>query len=247
MNSLKEVEFSCGKVSVLDLMPHPLTGVTFDDTIANSARVSLDSYSDDPERNVKLVEYLVKHQHTSPLEMCEVKLLIEAPIVVFWQALRHRKLTFMNINAVSGRYTEYNEAKMLMPVGWRRQSKSNKQGSDGEIEPHRQNEITEMVHDFFLKASWLYKNLLNKGVAREQARLVLPGFALSTKWIVKGDLWNWLQFCRLRMHPTAQQEIRDCAHAVYEILREYAPATVASYDRFIELHDRILDEWNAEP
>lgn len=238
-----ETKVSTGSVKLLDMMPHPATGTNPDQAIVNAARVSFDDTSKGLEKDTRLLNYLMRHSHTSPFEMVELKFLIEAPIVVFWQGLRHRKLTFMNINAVSGRYVSYDET-VYIPRIFRKQSKSNKQGSEGISE--RSSYYHDLMRGHVNTSMRYYQSMLDDGIAREQARFILPAFALTTKWMVKGDLWNWMQFCRLRTHPTAQAEIREYGVVIWDILRAIAPITTKAYQKYMNLMDRITQEWEQE-
>ena len=238
-----ETKVSTGSVKLLDMMPHPATGIEADRAIVDAARVSFDDTSKGDEKDVRLLNYLMRHNHTSPFEMVELKFLIEAPIVVFWQGLRHRKLTFMNINAMSGRYVPYDETAYVPDV-FRKQSKSNKQGSDGESE--RSGYYHDLMQGHINTSMRYYQTMLDDGIAKEQARFILPAFALMTKWVVKGDLWNWMQFCRLRTHPTAQAEIREYGTVIWDMLNVVAPITTSAYQKYMNLMDKITQEWDQE-
>ncbi len=187
-------------------------------TIANTARTSFLGESKGLEADTKLVLYLLKHQHTSPFEMVGFTFRIYAPNVVWWQWTRHRTMSY---NVQSGRYTPTKEDDFYTPTEWRKQSVSNKQGSDGLIE--NDSDLTDMLYEHQLASFRLYENALSRGVAKEQARLYLPSFSLYTMGIVDVDLHNLMGFLRQRMADDAQYEIRQYANAIGELIKPYIP------------------------
>ncbi|PJF40106.1 MAG: thymidylate synthase (FAD), partial [Phototrophicales bacterium] len=102
------------------MMPHPDLGIPGDLAIVNAARVSFLGESKGDERDKKLLFYLLRHRHTSPFEMVEFKFRVRAPLVTWWQWVRHRT---WNMNAQSGRYTPFEENDFYVPSVWRKQSR----------------------------------------------------------------------------------------------------------------------------
>lgn len=220
-----------GWVELVDMLPHPATGVSGDLAIVNAARVSFLGESKGPERDKKLLFYLLRHRHTSPFEMVEFKFRVRAPLVTWWQWVRHRT---WNMNAQSGRYTPFEEEDFYIPEMWRRQAKDNKQASLGEI---AETENAELLADLLAHydASYnLYRKALDIGVAREMARLFLPGFSVYYTWVVKIDAHNLMHFLRLRMASDAQFEIRVYAEAIYNAFFKPAlPWTAEAFEEYI--------------
>jgi thymidylate synthase (FAD) len=176
-----------GWIELIDLMPHPATGVSGDLAIVNAARVSFLGESKGPERDKKLLFYLMQHRHTSPFEMVEFKFRVHAPVVTFWQWVRHRT---WNFNASSGRYTAFQENDFYVPVVWRKQATDNKQASEGALDAEAGRALTDKLLAHY-EAGWLlYEEALAAGVAREMARVFLPGFSVYYTWIAKIDAHN---------------------------------------------------------
>ena len=205
-----------------------------DDLMAvNAARVSLAGYDDWtpegdlPGRSKKLLRYLLRHGHWSPFDQPWLTLRIKAPIFVRTQVFRHSSLKF---NEVSARYTEAKEAWYVPARGqYRQQAGSNRQASeasDGRIpHPHAEQlyaEACQLAYENYL-------HLLKLGVAREQARGVLPQ-SMYTEFIVSGTLRSWLHFLQARLHPGAQFETQQFAQAICEIVGEFFPETLAAFE-----------------
>ncbi len=220
-----------GYVELQDLMPHPNTGVTGDTAIVAAARVSFLGESKGPEKDRKLIHFLLRNEHTSPFEMVEFKLKIHAPLVTYWQLVRHR--TF-SLNLMSGRYTEFKEDEFYVPAVWRRQAASNKQASEGEIDPADGGQLTRDLVEHYERSYQLYEKALAKGVAREIARLFLPGFAVYYTGIIKVDLHNLFRFIRLRTASDAQYEIRAYASAIFEhFVRPAVPMAAEAFEEYV--------------
>ena len=223
-----------GWIELVDLMPHPASGVSGDLSIVNAARVSFLGESKGEEADKKLLFYLLRHQHTSPFEMVEFKLRLRAPLVTYWQWIRHRTFAYQSANAQSGRYTPFDEDDFYVPSVWRRQSKSNKQASEGELNPADSEEMTRKLLDFYDTGFRLYHEALEKGVSKEMARLFLPGFSVYYTWVVKVDALNLMNFLRLRMAPDAQYEIRVYAQAIYEhFFKPALPWTAEAFEKYV--------------
>lgn len=224
-----------GFVRLIDLMGS-------DSDIAAAARVSYNN-ADKPTseaQDVNLIRYLMRHKHTSPIEMCEIKLHLKAPIHLFRQLIRHRTAS---VNEVSTRYTEIkDEFEMITPEELRLQSTSNKQGSSGlfieESSFVTANMITEEFYNSAIEQSYgAYKYMIDKGIAREQARNVLP-LATYSEMYWKIDLKNLLHFLKLRLDSHAQKEIRDLAEAIAVIVRNWVPHT---WQAFIDYEKESLN------
>lgn len=220
-----------GWVELVDMLPHPLSGVSGDLAIVNAARVSFLGESKGTEQDKKLLFYLLRNRHTSPFEQVEFKFRVRAPVVVWWQWVRHRT---WHVNAQSGRYTPFEENDFHVPDVWRRQAKSNKQGSAGVLEGRDGDALTAELVAHYARSYALYEQALAKGVAREQARLFLPGFAVYYTWIVKVDAHNLMHFLRLRMAQEAQEEIRVYAQAIYtHFFKPALPWAAEAFEQYV--------------
>ena len=189
-------------------------------SIVNAARTSYMGDSKGDDKDKKLLFYLMRHRHDGPFEMVELRFRIHAPEVVWRQLLRHRT---GNFNLQSYRYTAASEEEFYVPSAWRLQSQTNKQGSDGALDKESAAELTNTLTAHYEAAYKLYQNALDKGVARELARMYLPGFALYSTGVVKFDARNLMHFLSLRMAEDAQYEIRMFANAMWEFFEEALP------------------------
>lgn len=220
-----------GYVELVDMMPHPATGISGDLAIVNAARVSFLGESKGEEADKKLLFYMLRNHHTSPFEQVEFKFRVRAPLVTWWQWVRHRTFSF---NAQSGRYTPFEENDFYVPGVWRRQSKSNKQASEGEVEPETGAELTEKLIAYYQRGYDLYQEALGAGVSKEMARLFLPGFSVYYTWVMSVDAHNLMHWIRLRMAPDAQYEIRVYAEVVYrEFFKPALPWTAEAFETYV--------------
>jgi thymidylate synthase (FAD) len=194
-----------------------------DQDIADAARVSYGKGTKSVSEDETLIRYLMRHSHTSPFEMCEIKLHIRIPMDHWRQWIRHRTA---NVNEYSTRYSEAIDSMEKTKQGeWRLQNKDNKQGSSGFIDEELGRELTIKEAEFHEYAEEIYKDRLDKGIAREQARKDLP-LSNYTEAYWKIDLHNLLHFLKLRMDKHAQLEIRSYADIIgYQIVSEWCPLT----------------------
>lgn len=220
------------RVAVLDKGWVELQDLMGDDNaIVAAARTSFLGESKGSDKDKKLLFYLLRHRHTTPFEMVEFKFRVRAPVVTWWQWVRHRTFSF---NAQSGRYTPFEEDDfyVVQPDAWRRQSPSNKQASEGLME--EAGWLSEALQGHYEEGYRLYQQALEAGVAREQARLFLAGFGVYYIWVAKIDAHNLMHFLKLRMAPDAQYEIRAYAQAIYEhFFKPALPWTAEAFERFV--------------
>lgn len=192
-----------------------------DDSIVQAARVSYGKGTKSVSDDRGLIRYLMRHRHTTPFEMCEIKLHVRVPMDIWRQWIRHRTA---NVNEYSTRYSlAIDTARTTGPEDWRLQSEINKQGSEGGLDPEKGRVLTERevrTHDFLKE---IYEERIELGVAREQARKDLP-LSTYTEAYWKIDLHNLLHFLNLRMDQKAQIEIRLYANTIgEEIVRKWVP------------------------
>ncbi len=194
-----------------------------DESIVQAARVSYGAGTKKVSQDRGLIRYLLRHRHTTPFEMCELKLHVRVPMDAWRQWIRHRTAS---VNEVSSRYSIVtNTGQKTAPDEWRGQAKNNKQGSSGFFDTETGATFTaseQEVHDL---AHRVYNEKVEAGVAREQARKDLP-LSTYTEAYWKIDLHNLLHFLALRMDPHAQKEIRDYAVIIGEqIVSKWVPHT----------------------
>lgn len=192
-------------------------------TVVNSARVSFGVEKEElDDRDKKLINYLIKHKHTSTLEHCTVTFRFTVPLFIRSQHHRHRTWSY---NEISRRYTDFN-IQFYEPKEFRSQHKSNRQASTDDMVDNQ--EVSKLVQDHHKKSLELFESLIDSGVCREQARGVLPQ-NMYTEYYGTANLGNLLKFIDLRLHEGAQWEIQQLAKAILNILEELYPVTVSSY------------------
>jgi thymidylate synthase (FAD) len=217
-----------GWIELIDAMPHPSSGISADNVVVSSARVSFLGESKGAEADRKLIHYLMRHEHHTPFEHIVMTFRLKAPLVTWWQWVRHRTASY---NLMSGRYVELPEDEYYMPTEWRLQARRNKQGSEGALDTETAKRLTDQLLAHIEQGHQLYKQALALGVAREQARLFLAGFAVYYTGYVTQNLRNLLHFLRLRTAPDAQHEIRVYAQAIYsEFVKPFAPIICEAWE-----------------
>ncbi len=192
-----------------------------DESIVQAARVSYGKGTKKVNEDRGLVRYLMRHRHSTPFEMCEIKLHIRVPMDTWRQRIRHRTA---NVNEYSTRYSvAIDSAQTTNPSEWRLQSGGNKQGSEGYLDLEKGKLLTQKETDLHALVNGIYQERLDLGVAREQARKDLP-LATYTEAYWKVDLHNLLHFLALRMDDHAQLEIRKFATTIGdEIVSKWVP------------------------
>lgn len=194
-----------------------------DAAIVQAARVSYGKGTKHISQDRGLIRYLMRHRHTSPFEMCEIKLHVRMPMDCWRQWIRHRTA---NVNEYSTRYSiAIDAAQRTAPDQWRFQAKDNRQGSAGELYPKEGRPFSEREAEIIDSARKVYHERLEAGIAREQARKDLP-LSTYTEAYWKIDLHNLLHFLELRMDEKAQYEIRQYASAIgRQIVSRWVPLT----------------------
>jgi len=209
-------------------------------TIVNSARVSFGVEKESLDKKDKrLINYLIKHRHTSTLEHNIITFRFTVPLFVRGQHHRHRTWSY---NEISRRYTDVN-IQFYEPEEFRTQHKSNRQASNTEdlIDPlipdrefryycskNAQSKASEAIKGHHVTCLSLFNDLIESGVCREQARGVLPQ-NMYTEYYGTCNLNNLLKFIDLRTHEGAQWEIQKVAEACLEIATDLYPVTVNAY------------------
>jgi thymidylate synthase (FAD) len=203
-----------------------------DNAIVAAARVSYLGESKGEVQDKKLIDYLMRHEHTSPFEMVQFKLRVKCPLFIARQWQRHRTWHYMSVNEVSRRYTS-EEIDFYIPETWRVQHQSSKQCSEGAVEAELQAKLTQHLTQQIEQAMNLYQNLIEQGVAREQARMVLPQ-NMYTTFIANVNAHNLLHFLKLRLDGHAQYEIRVYAEAIYQhFVKSALPWTAEAAEKYL--------------
>ena len=224
-----------GFVRVIDYMGD-------DAAIVQAARVSYGKGTKQVRQDAGLINYLMRHRHTTPFEMCEIKYHVKLPIFVARQWIRHRTA---NVNEYSARYSVLDrEFYIPAPDNLAAQAASNRQGRGDVLEGAEAEEVLALLKADSARCYESYETMLNEredgsqidpgrqGLARELARMNLP-LNIYTQWYWKIDLHNLLHFVSLRADPHAQYEIRVYAEALLETLRRWVPAACEAFESHV--------------
>lgn len=198
-------------------------------SIVNAARVSLNQHSEHfSDKDAGLLGFLMKNRHASPFEHCVITFRIEAPIFVAREWHRHRTQSY---NELSGRYSEL-QPKFYAP-DWDRPIKQVGKPGAYKFEVGTDEDMLTIYREvrFSCQTAWnAYEYLLDDGVAKEVARVVLP-LNTYTSWYATANLRNWINFLSLRTDPQALSEIRALAFSVEKTLFDLFPTTLEAWDR----------------
>lgn len=213
-----------GFVRVIDYMGS-------DSAIVQAARVSYGKGTKKVREDRDLIRYLLRHRHTTPFEMCEIKLHVRVPMDIWRQWIRHRTAS---VNEYSTRYSLAIDAThSTPPEGWRLQSKTRRQGSEDYLNPEKGKYFSSQEKELHELARKIYNERIEAGIAREQARKDLP-LSTYTEAYWKIDLSNLLHFLALRMDPSAQLEIRQYAEVIgNEIVRRWVPLVWEAFHDYV--------------
>ena len=214
-----------GYIEVVDSLGDDLTPV-------NAARVSFGGRSDKfTEKDKRLSKFLIKHKHFSPFRHQHVMLIIKAPEFVLRQWYKHVvgiETTSTHAtkdhawNEISGRYVEVED--FYFPEVWRKQSEDNKQASEGELDDLQQKRMSLVYKTYMNQVEMAYETMISSGVAKEQARIVLPLSQYTQVWWT-ASFQSVMNFIELRDEPTAQVEIQEYARCLKKIMLETFPET----------------------
>ena len=215
-----------GFVRVIDYMGD-------DAAIVQAARVSYGAGTKKARDDSGLIRYLMRHWHSTPFEMCEIKLHVKLPVFVARQWIRHRTA---NVNEYSARYSILDrEFYIPEPDALAAQSTVNNQGRGETLQGEEAARVLEILKGDAARAYDHYEEMLSQegkqGLARELARMNLPA-NVYTQWYWKTDLHNLFHFLRLRADSHAQYEIRVYAEAIAEMVRDWVPAAYGAFEDY---------------
>ena len=187
-------------------------------SVVNAARVSYSKTKDVFDgRDEKLIKYLAEHEHWSPFAHASMQFRIKAPIFVARQLVKHQ--VGLVWNEVSRRYVDF-PPELYKPDSWRGRPVNSKQGSDGEVELGQT--IGHNLETTMESCLILYNTKIQKGVAPEQARMVLPQ-SMMTEWYWSGTVYAFARVCNLRCKPDTQKETQDVANQIHALADEAFP------------------------
>ena len=215
-----------GLVRVIDYMGD-------DAAICQAARVSYGKGTKSVQNDEGLIRYLMRHWHSTPFEMCEVKFHVKLPVFVARQWIRHRTA---NVNEYSGRYSILDrEFYIPAPEHLAAQSAQNNQGRGEVLQGEEAQRVLDLLREDAMRSYDHYEAMLGtdgqQGLARELARMNLPA-NIYTQWYWKVDLHNLLHFLRLRADAHAQYEIRAYADLMCDITQAWVPAAFAAFSDY---------------
>jgi thymidylate synthase (FAD) len=200
-----------------------------DSAVVQSARVSFGKGTKTPLEDQKLINYLLKHEHGTPFEHATFKFHVKTPIFVMRQWIRHRCSSF---NEISARYTELKD-DFYEPTVWRAQAVKNKQGS---VEANlNHTSLSAMLRSHASSAFELYQLMLEGGVAREQARIILP-LNIYTEFYWTANARALMHFIKLRSESHAQWEIQEYSNALAASLVDVMPWTAKAFFSTLDLN-----------
>lgn len=201
-----------------------------DNSVVQAARVSYGAGTRKVSDDRTLIRYLLRHRHTTPFEMAEIKFLVRVPMDCWRQWIRHRTAS---VNEYSTRYSLAIDASQTTKPGeWRSQASSNRQGSDAPLPVDAGDTFSQSERELQDHAREVYQARIDAGIAREQARKDLP-LSTYTEAYWKIDLHNLLHFLSLRMDSHAQQEIRDYSTTIgEEIVKPLFPQVWEAFEDY---------------
>jgi len=200
--------------SSVDLLPEEI--------IVYTARVSNPENQMNMETADRLIAFLIKHKHWSPFEMVDMTVSIETSRAIAQQILRHRSFSFQEFSQ------RYSKATEFEPVQLRKQAEKNRQSSTESFNPKMFNTLEgiidaqKLIEEHIMYSERLYKDLLDKGVAKECARMVLP-LTTQTKIYMKGSVRSWIHYLQIRCAENTQLEHREIALAISDIFKNLFP------------------------
>ena len=214
-----------GYIEVVDTLGDDLTPV-------NAARVSFGGRSEEfTNKDKRLSKFLIKHKHFSPFRHQHIMVIIKAPEFVMRQWYKHVvgiETTSSSVtkdhawNEISGRYVEVED--FYYPEVWRKQSEDNKQASAGVLDDLQQKRMASCYNEYMRQVEMTYDRMIDAGMAKEQARIVLPLSQYTQVWWT-ASFQSVMNFIELRDEPTSQVEIQEYARALKTIMMESFPET----------------------
>lgn len=212
-------------VKLISVTQPKIDGVeTAEDLVVYCARVSNPQSQEAGENPERLLRYMVRHEHWSPFEMVELCVQIEAPRDISRQILRHWSFRFQEFSQ------RYAVAQDMQPRECRLQDQVNRQNSIECADDAKATWWAQQQQATINEAKWLYSMAIDRGIAKEVARAILPEGLTMSRLYMHGSLRSWLFYCRLRMRPETQKEHREIAAQCWQIVREQFPVVAAAFE-----------------
>jgi thymidylate synthase (FAD) len=222
-----------GYVRLVDHMGSDLTPV-------NAARVSFAKESKSlTNKDIKLINYLATHEHTSPFRHAFVSFEVHAPLMVarqWWKHVVGSDHTMEAWNESSRRYVT-EDPEFYVPTEWRAAPDNKKQGSGEVLGKTLSVQLTQALMEHIELSEALYEGALEEGVCAEQARLFLPAYGMYVRWYWSGSLQAVAHFLNLRLDGHAQKEIQEYAQAVYDLVYPLFPVSIQALCQEVVVND----------
>lgn len=184
--------------------------------IVNAARVSFGKTKEAfDEKDEKLIKYLVEHKHVAPFRHPQLQFRITCPIYVERQLFKHQ--VGLSANSISGRYVDFSDSYTTIKE-WRKQATNSKQGSAEPLEEYHQENFSDLEASVINYCKGIYDRMIKAGIAKEQARTILP-LNLNTTFMWTGSLLAFLHLFDLRLKPDTQQETREIAQEMLRLVQ----------------------------
>ena len=216
-----------GNVTLIDVLPRIVEGGIPESAIVDAARISY-ANTTFVSTDENLIRYLYRNEHMTPFEMIVLKFAITAPIFTARQWMRHRSGSF---NEQSARYSDVSDSEFYTPDEVYIQSHINKQSSGALADENISSAFIAECQTSYDKSREVYKSAISSGIAREMARFVLPESRM-TKFYWQVNLRNLFGFLKLRLDKAAQDNIRQYANAIFEILKKYCPIACKAFSDY---------------
>lgn len=202
-----------------------LEHLTPEDLIVYTARVSSPANQGTHETAPKLIRYLIEHKHWSPFEMVDMTIEVETSRAIAAQILRHK----FSVQEFSQRYADVSDLGFEFTLA-RRQDSKNRQNSTDDLEAPTREWFSKVQREVFDLARLRYVEALESGIAKEQARMILP-LATTTRMYLKNNVRGWIHYLQARTAPSTQREHRELANACVGVFQTYFPtvATAAGF------------------
>jgi len=212
-------------VKLVSVTQPKIDGVeTAEDLVVYCARVSNPQSQEAGENPERLLRYMVRHEHWSPFEMVDLCLEIEAPRDISRQILRHWSFRFQEFSQRYAAVTDMRSRECRL------QDQTNRQNSIECADDAKAEWWAQQQQATINEAKWLYSVAIDRGIAKEVARAILPEGLTMSRLYMHGSLRSWLFYCRLRMGQETQKEHREIAVQCWEIVREQFPVVAAAFE-----------------
>lgn len=193
-----------------------IEGMTAEDLVVYTARVSNPENQENFETSERLLKYLIREKHWSPFEMVDMTVEVKTSRAIAQQIIRHRSFSIQEFSQ------RYSSSGSIEDLELRMQAKSNRQSSTEIINDELKEKFESKIEKLFSDSFELYEEMLKSGISKESSRFILPLNTQTTLYI-KGSIRSWIHYLQLRLHETTQKEHREIAEEIFNIFKEQFP------------------------